>query len=194
MTIFEKPLRPTPVLETRRLILRPLCPEDAPAIQRRFPQWEVVRYLNPRIPWPYPDDGAARFIAVCLEEMARREKDHWSIRLKDGPDELIGSINLWRDDGKSRDMRGFWLDPEFQGRRLMTEAAGRMTDYAFHDLDWPRLWGEQRRAQPGLRPRQGKAGCPAGRPGPLPLHGGEGLRMVWLNERGAWLTRNRIVT
>src|ERR1044072_8854196 len=140
MTIFEKHLPPTPVLETPRLILRPLAPPDAPVIQRRFPRWEIVRYLNPRVPWPYPDDGAIRFIEICRGEMARGEKHHWSIRLKDGPDELIGSINLSADDGLSRHMPVCWLDPEFQGRGLMTEAADRVTDYAFRDLDWPHLW------------------------------------------------------
>ena len=92
MTIFEKPLPPTPVLETERLLLRPLVPADAPAIQRRFPRWEIVRYLNERVPWPYPDDGAVHFIEICQGEMARGEKHHWSIRLKGGPDELIGII------------------------------------------------------------------------------------------------------
>ena len=85
MTIIERPLPPTPVLETGRLILRPLAPADAPAIQRRFPRWEIVRYLNDRVPWPYPDDGAIRFIEICEGEMARGEKLYWSIRLKDGP-------------------------------------------------------------------------------------------------------------
>ena len=37
-------------------------------------------------------------------------------------------------------MRGFWLDPAFQGRGLMTEAADRVTDYAFRHLGWPCLW------------------------------------------------------
>ncbi len=37
---------PTPVLETPRLVLRPLRSKDAPVIQRRFPQWEVVRWLD----------------------------------------------------------------------------------------------------------------------------------------------------
>lgn len=92
MTIFEKPLPPTPVLQTERLILRPLMPADAPVIQRRFPHWEIVRYLNPRVPWPYPADGAIRFIGVCQREMARGEKHHRAIRLKDEPGVLIGSI------------------------------------------------------------------------------------------------------
>ena len=40
----------------------------------------------------------------------------------------------------SRDQRGFWLDPAFQGQGLMTEAADRVTDYAFRELGWPCLW------------------------------------------------------
>ena len=126
MTIFEKPLPPTPALETERLILRPLVPADAPVIQRRFPRWEIVRYLNPRVPWPYPDDGAIRFIEICQGEMARGEKHHWSIRLKHGPDDLIGSINLWPDDGQSRDMsssRPMRLGSDFRNQMCATGAA-----------------------------------------------------------------------
>jgi [ribosomal protein S5]-alanine N-acetyltransferase len=186
MTIFEKPLPPTPVLETPRLVLRPLVPADAPVIQRRFPRWEIVRYLNPNVPWPYPEDGAIRFIEICQGEMARGEKHHWSIRLKDGPDEPIGGIDLWPDDGQSRDMRGFWLDPEFQGRGLMTEAADRVTDYAFRDLDWPHLWvsnDELNRPSARVKERQGArlVGFE-----PCRSVSGEGRRMVWLIEREAY--------
>ncbi|WP_241134628.1 hypothetical protein [Achromobacter xylosoxidans] len=39
-----------PALDTRRLLLRPLSLDDAPAIQRIFPQWEVVRYLADQVP------------------------------------------------------------------------------------------------------------------------------------------------
>ena len=72
--------------------------------------------------------------------MARGEKSHWAIVPKGGPDELIGRIDLWPDDGVSRDQRGFWLDPAFQGRGLMTEAAERVTEFAFVELGWPHLW------------------------------------------------------
>jgi len=131
---------PPPVLETPRLILRPIRTKDAPVLQRRFPHWEIVRHLNATVPWPYPADGAAIFIARCLEEHVRGEKNHWAIIPKSGPAEMIGGIDLWPDDGKSREMRGFWLDPAFQRRGLMTEAADRVTAYAFTKLRWPRLW------------------------------------------------------
>lgn len=41
---------PLPRLHTPRLLLRPLQLEDAEAIQRIFPQWEIVRYLSARVP------------------------------------------------------------------------------------------------------------------------------------------------
>jgi RimJ/RimL family protein N-acetyltransferase len=190
MTIFKRPLPPTPVLETERLVLRPLAPSDAPTVQRRFPRWEIVRHLNPRVPWPYPSDGAEQFIALCQEEMARGEKHHWAIRVKDGPGELIGCINLWPDDGASRDMRGFWLDAAFQGQGLATEAANRVTDYAFRDLGWPHLWvtnAEANRASARIKEKQGArlVGFEAHR-----FVEGESRRMVWLIEREAWLSRH----
>jgi hypothetical protein len=43
---------PFPELQTRRLLLRPLTMADAPQIQTLFPRWEIVRYLNNKVPWP----------------------------------------------------------------------------------------------------------------------------------------------
>lgn len=148
-----------------------------------------MRYLNPRVPWPYPEDGAVRFIGICQGEMARGEKHHWSIRLKSGPDELIGCINLWPDDGESRDMRDFWLDPEFQRRGLMTGAADRVTDYAFRDLDWPHLWvSNDERNRPSARVKERQGARLVGFE-PFRSVGGDSRRMVWQIEREAWLAR-----
>ncbi|WP_422000290.1 GNAT family N-acetyltransferase [Reyranella sp.] len=189
MPPLDQPLPPTPILETPRLILRPLAPPDIPALQRRFPRWEIVRHLGPQVPWPYPADGAATYVGICQGEMERGEKHHWSIRLRDGPDELVGCIDLWPDDGRSRDMRGFWLDPDFQGRGLMTEAADRVTDYAFRTLGWPYLWvsnAEGNRASARVKERQGAVLVDTE---PFRFVEGEGRRMVWRLDRAAWLGR-----
>ena len=119
--IFRKPLPPTPVLETARLILRPYAERDVDAVQRIFPQWEVVRWLHAGVPWPYPDDGAATNMADSLVKRARGERFYWAITLK-GDDTLRGRIDLWPFDGETRDMRGFWLDPDLHGQGLMSEA------------------------------------------------------------------------
>ena len=83
----------------------PAAHKDAPVIQRRFPQWEVVRWLDAKVPWPYPADGAADFVAACLAEMARARSSHWAIVPRKGPADLIGIISLWPDDGRPRPAR-----------------------------------------------------------------------------------------
>jgi hypothetical protein len=50
-----------PILESRRLTLRPLDVSDSDAVQRVFPRWEIVQFMSRMIPWPYPADGALTF-------------------------------------------------------------------------------------------------------------------------------------
>jgi RimJ/RimL family protein N-acetyltransferase len=126
-----------PDLTTPRLILRPLELTDAEAVQRLFPQIEVVRFLASRVPWPYPADGAFTFLRdVVLPGMEAGAEWHWSIRPKTAPDQLIGMINV-RDN--SDENRGFWLDPAWQGQGLMTEASDAVTDFWFGTLERPVL-------------------------------------------------------
>jgi len=122
----------TPTLYTERLILRPLELADADAIQQQFPHWEVVRYLNALVPWPYPADGALTYLRDnALPAVARGEQWHWSIRLKSAPEQLIGSISLMNEQDNNR---GFWLGPKWQGLGLMTEASAAVTEYWFNAL------------------------------------------------------------
>ena len=126
-----------PVLETERLLLKPLEIADAAAIQRTFPKPEIVKYLAAHLPWPYPPDGAVRFLSdQALPAMAAGTQWHWSIRPKSSPDKLIGVISLL-DDGETN--RGFWIDPPWQGQGIATEAANAVTDYWFNTLDRPLL-------------------------------------------------------
>jgi RimJ/RimL family protein N-acetyltransferase len=127
------PLPPLRLLETGRLWLKPLAMSDAPAVQRRFAQWEIVKLLNGKVPWPYPADGAEQFLKKKLEQQEGPAESYaWGLWLKDGPDEVIGIIELRPNAGT--DARGFWLSQEFWGRGLMTEAADRVLDFAFDEV------------------------------------------------------------
>lgn len=127
----------TPLLETRRLLLRPLELADASQIQLVFPQWEIVRYLSNRVPWPYPPDGALTFIRDdALAAAARGEAWNWTLRLKSDPARIIGGIELRKNE---RDNRGFWLHPEFHRQGFMTEAADTITAFWFNVLQFPLL-------------------------------------------------------
>ena len=126
-----------PVLTTARVILRPLEIADVPAVQASFPRWDVVRFLDAVVPWPYPPDGALTYIGgLALPGIQRGEEWHWSIRPRSRGETLIGVISLRLSPG---DNRGFWLDPAWQGQGLMTEACDAVTEYWFEDLGQPVL-------------------------------------------------------
>lgn len=125
----------TPTLDTRRLILTPLQLADAADIQHLFPHWEVVRYLDNHVPWPYPQDGALRYIRdSALPAMALGEEWHWMIRLRDAQNQVIGSISLIDTPGNNR---GFWLSPAWQGNGFMKEACVAVNTYWFDTLQRP---------------------------------------------------------
>lgn len=127
----------TPPLETPRLFLRPIELSDAAQIQIIFPQWEIVRHLAARVPWPYPSDGALAFVRDnALPAMARGEAWIWTLRLKSEPSRIIGGIDLRKNED---DNRGFWLAPPFHNRGLMTEAADAVTAFWFEVLQFPIL-------------------------------------------------------
>ena len=68
--------------------------------------------------------------------MERGDAWHWTMRLKDAPEQVIGVISLMK--GTDND-RGFWVGLEWQGRGFATEAAEAVTDYWFDTLKFPVL-------------------------------------------------------
>ena len=117
---------------TERLILRPLEIDDAAQLQQLFPQWEIVRFLLNRVPWPYPPDGALQYCReIALPKMERGEEWHWTLRLRSAPEQIVGHLNLMKGD---EDNRGFWLSPQWQRQGLMSEACVWANDFWFETL------------------------------------------------------------
>lgn len=126
-----------PTLETPRLLLRPLELSDAAETQALFPHWEIVRFLQNIVPWPYPPDGAHTWYRdFALPAMERGEEWHWSLRLGSSAGCMIGCISLRR---KENNNRGFWIGLPWQRQGLMTEACEAVTDYWFDVLKFPVL-------------------------------------------------------
>lgn len=188
---FDLPLPPPPTLETDRLILRPIRLDDAPAIQRQFADWDVVKYLSALVSWPYPEDGATTYVAKCLDDHARGVKFHWGITLKAGSDEIIGLIDLWPFDGEKRTMRGFWLARAYWGQGLMTEAAEKVTAYAFEGLGWPFLYFSNAEPNRGSHRVKEKQGAKLIDVTTAAYVSGEHQRVTWLLTQEAWAARRR---
>lgn len=124
-------------LETPRLFLRPLELTDAEQTQKLFPHWEIVKFLNSRVFWPYPEGRALIYYRdEALPAMERGEEWHWSLRLKSDPAQHIGVVSLYRSENNNR---GYWLGLPWQRQGLMSEAVAAVNDYWFDELRFPVL-------------------------------------------------------
>jgi len=177
----------TPLLETERLWMRPLELSDAAQAQALFPRWEVVRYLTATVPWPFPEDGCYRYYADrALPAMERGEEWHWSLRLKENPEQMIGSIALLRGENN----RGFWLGVPWQRLGLMTEAAQRATEFWFEELGFDRMCSPKAIENTGSVRVSEKTGMRLARTGEhdyvsgrLPTEWWEITREMWVTQR-----------
>jgi [ribosomal protein S5]-alanine N-acetyltransferase len=126
----------TTELQTGRLILRPLELADAGQVQPLFAHWEIVQYLQAKVPWPFPEDGVLTYYReAALPAVERGEEWHWSLRRKTSPEEIIGAIGLRLGENN----RGFWIGAQWQRQGFMTEAVTAVNDYWFEVLKYPVL-------------------------------------------------------
>ena len=93
---------------------------------------EINKYLNR--PSSHSLDDARNFINKVNENIDKNNTLYWAITLT-GSDILIGTICLFGFIYESAECEiGYELSPSFQGRGIMTEAAEKVVDYAFHTL------------------------------------------------------------
>ncbi|MFO2463572.1 GNAT family N-acetyltransferase [Pseudomonas sp. 15FMM2] len=176
-----------PTLYTERLILRPLTLDDAEGIQQQFAHWEVVRYLNALVPWPYPADGARTYLEnIALPAIAQGREWHWSIRLKQAPEQLIGNVSLMDEQDNNR---GFWLGPQWQGQGLMAEASEAVTEYWFSVLKRPLMRVPKAAPNRASRRISEKAGMRLIRREEGLFVEGAFPKDIWEMTREAWLAR-----
>lgn len=176
----------TPVLETDRLILRPITLDDAPAIQKYFNNWNIIKNLSMSAPWPYPDDGAESFIRDnVLPAVEKGDSIVWVITIKDHGDEAVGVLD-YRADGRKEGNRGFWLAEPFWRRGYMTEAVTAMQDYIFLELGIEKMIVINVHTNEGSRRVKQKSGAKFIGIKEIEHRGGESKTEVWEITRESW--------
>lgn len=117
----EKKFLP-PILETERLILRPLTMEDKPAIYKWAGNPEVTRYMI------YPNYNTEDDADIWLNSLYNKEKefDYGLVWKETG--ELIGSGGLY---GKADDIWtiGYNIRQDMWGRGIVPEACEKIIEY-----------------------------------------------------------------
>lgn len=178
----------TPQLETERLILRPLALSDAPAIQRHFDNWNIIRHLSTVVPWPYPADGAETFVGMQLDKISAGEEiHHWVLVPKGGDGEAIGNIHFRPYADGAKGNRGFWLAEPYWRRGLMTEAIAAVNDFAFLTLGLDHFYVCNAATNEASRRVKQKTGAEFVGFIELAHHGGQSKSERWIVRREAWL-------
>jgi RimJ/RimL family protein N-acetyltransferase len=138
MRTTEAEAAPAPLLiETSRLILRPVRQADVPEIERLAGDWSVARYTA-SVPHPYEEGMGAAWVA-SLERAGPAAGEIVMAIERRFRHIFMGCIGLRRaDDGVSGDL-GFWLGRPFWGSGYMSEAVAAFVAYAFETLGLYRL-------------------------------------------------------
>jgi [ribosomal protein S5]-alanine N-acetyltransferase len=177
----------TPILETARLILRPVTLDDAPAIQKYFNNWEIIKNMSTLVPWPYPDDGAVTWLqSQLLPKIETGEVIGLAITEKNSKDELIGIIHFRSIPDHNGTHRGFWLAQPFWNRGYMTEAVEAAQDFIFFELDWAHLIITNAAYNKGSRRIKEKTGAVYLGTCEIAHHNGDNISEKWEVTRENW--------
>ena len=126
-----------PTLETPRLILRKILPEDAEDMHEYSRLAEVTRYLT----WFEHDDVQYTKDYLCALQGAYRRGDFydWGLELKENG-KFIGTCGFTAicEDQNFAEV-GYVLSPSYQGQGLMTEALKRVIRFGFEILCLERI-------------------------------------------------------
>jgi ribosomal-protein-alanine N-acetyltransferase len=121
-----------PMLQTRRLILRPFAASDAPMVRRLAGEKEIAdTTLN--IPYPYPDGAAEAWIATHPRRFADGVSAIFAV-VKRREGSLIGSIGLEISTEHATAEMGYWIGRPYWNHGYCTEAAEAILGFAFNDL------------------------------------------------------------
>jgi 8-oxo-dGTP diphosphatase len=131
-------------LDTERLRLRALRPEDAAGVAALVNDWEVVRYTT-SIPYPYDVNMARAFIAAQAERWAAwkpggalAEEIAFAIERK-ADHALIGCIGLQPAESRGLEF-GYWIGKAYWNRGFASEAVAALTRFAFATLGVAEIW------------------------------------------------------
>lgn len=95
------------------------------------------------IPYPYPRSLADEWIGSTVRELAAGSAYHLAITGHEGKQEiLVGVVGLRLDRTARAGRLGYWVGRAYWRHGVATEAAGRMTSWAFANLPLDRITAE----------------------------------------------------
>ena len=126
-------------LKTERLTLRPFRPEDAAALHRLINHFDIARMLE-LVRFPYHRELADEFIESSTKNLATGAAVQLAITGHENDHEtLVGGVGISIDRAARTGRLGYWVGQKYWGHGVATEAAARLTSYAFANLEIDRI-------------------------------------------------------
>ncbi len=133
------PFLPFQELESARLLLRQIEPDDVDEIFALRSNAENMKYI-PR-PLVTNNEEALEHIKMIQQKIETNEGINWAITLKGNP-KLLGIIGHYRIKWEHyRSEIGYMLLPEYHGMGIITEAIQLMIDFGFEQMKMHSLEG-----------------------------------------------------
>lgn len=117
-------------IETERLLLDSFRPTEAALVSRLGGDPAVARYAA-RLPSPYPEDVARRWITATLNDFTSGLSFVFALRRRENG-ALVGAAGLQPEGGVAE--VGYWLGQRYWHKGYATEAVRRLVAFAFETL------------------------------------------------------------
>ncbi len=131
-------LEAKPVIETPRLILRPLTPNDVPDLRRWLARDEIYTY------WGRPASKGERepeLLFVDPRPWVKRKPSpdfKWGVVLRE-TNAVVGDISIFDIENSRMGSVGYRFDPEVWGRGYASEALAAAVEFVFTHTELDRL-------------------------------------------------------
>lgn len=123
-----------PVIETNRLIIRPMTVLDVPSLKNWMPDRSIYTY------WGKKPSKAEMQPELLFKKTGRPTKSfHLGIAEK-GNDEVIGDLWVYLIENNRMAQIAIRLSKDRQGRGYGTEALSAMTRFCFENTELQRIW------------------------------------------------------
>src|SRR4030042_4515135 len=133
----EKTFKSVPTLETKRLIIRPICLNDIDFMFCHMTSKDVRKLFNKS--WPDNLGGVEKFVKECIEKNEKDQAAEWIIVLRNEK-KPIGRIWFcglltWCNAVNV----GYSLDYDFWGKGITSEALKRVVEFGFDEINLRRI-------------------------------------------------------
>lgn len=126
-------------MDGERVKIRRLKSSDAKDIYKNAKDKEISKWTI-NLPYPYPKDGAIKFIKKSHYNLKKKKAYIFGVVLKE-TDEVIGIVDLFKLDWKNKNAElGYWIGKKYWNKGLMTEAVKLTLGFGFEKLKLHRIY------------------------------------------------------